>query len=132
MRSVVVVGPDGEEKSGALKVLEWSADQRASRAIKRLGMWWGAGIVGIVMPPHLLWFTLGMVGGPVAAWLAAHEGALVHAQDVACPKCGAPVALEEQAERWPMGARCRPCRMVFWISPATAQAAPIDTPSARE
>jgi endogenous inhibitor of DNA gyrase (YacG/DUF329 family) len=147
-RDVLVVDPRGGEHPTKIRVSYWTEDQRAKRAMKRLGLWWGGAVLGAFMPPHIPWFTIGFFGGPVAAWLAAREGSLIHDQDVACPVCGAPTHIDEQPESWPLGARCKPCHLVFWINaapppadadadanPAEADAASpaaIDTPKASD
>ena len=114
-RPVKVTTSHGQQVLGTLRVHEWSPEERTSRVWKRLGMWWGGALLAIVMPPHFLWVTLGLLGGPIAAWLASRQGAMVQAQDVACPACGTLSHVEETAETWPLGARCSPCRSVFWI-----------------
>lgn len=126
LRDVVVVDPRGKEIPAQIRVLYWTEDQRAKRAMKRLAMWWGGGLLGVFMPPHLLWLSIGLIGGPIVAWIAAREGSLIHDQDVPCPVCGAPTHLDEQPESWPLGARCKPCHLVFWINAAAPNAATAD------
>ena len=118
IRSVKVISARGTEVAAALRVREWSAAQRTSRAWKRLALWWCGGVLGAAMPPHIPWLTIGLVGGPIAAWLASRQGALIHEQEIACPDCGALARIEEQGESWPLGARCEPCRAVFWVEGA--------------
>lgn len=100
-----------------LKVHRWSVEERTARVWKRLGMWGGGAMVAAVVPPHIPWFVIGMTGAPVAAWLASRQRALIEAQTIPCPDCGTPAEIEEQAENWPLGARCKPCGNVFWTSP---------------
>jgi hypothetical protein len=117
-RPVKVTSPHGKEVSAELRVLVWTPEQRRTRAVKRLGVWWLGGLLGAAMPPHFPWLAIGLIGGPVAAWLASREAELIQDQQVTCPDCGTASHLEEQAESWPVGARCDPCRSVFWINPA--------------
>jgi hypothetical protein len=105
-----------------VKIQRWSTEQRTKRAWKRLAIWWSGTLAATVIPPHFPWLTLGFLSGPIVAWLASRQGALILKQDVVCPDCGTPSSLDEQAENWPTGARCSPCGNVFWISPAQAAA----------
>ena len=116
-RQVIITSPTGKESSSTIRVQEWPADVRTTRAWKRLGMWWGGGLFAALIPPHFPWLGLGLIGGPIAAWLASKQGALVIKQEVTCPDCGTTTTLDEQAEAWPIGVRYSPCRGVYWISP---------------
>lgn len=114
-RVVTTVSPYDKRVAGTLRVREWSADQRSVRAIKRLlACWAGALVVGGI-PPHLPWFALMFLAGPVAASLAWRLHGTILAQEIACPDCATRVAVEEQPEGWPLNARCRGCRNIFSI-----------------
>jgi hypothetical protein len=119
-RPVTITGPTGKESASTLRVQEWPPEVRTKRAWKRLALWWGIGLFAALIPPHFPWITLAFIGGPIAAWLASRQGALVLQQEVTCPDCGTTATLEEQAESWPIGVRCSPCRGVFWIAPKSA------------
>ena len=114
-RLVTVKSPTGKENAATLRVHVFSPEQRTARVWKRLGMWWGGALGAAVIPPHIPWLTIGLLGGPIAAWLASRERATLLEQKVACPDCGALAPLERQPANWPLGARCEPCRRVFWI-----------------
>jgi hypothetical protein len=117
-RPVIVTGPHDKPVASTLRVQAWTPEERTARIWKRLLKWWGASLVAVIVPPHLPWFTIAFLGGPIAAWLASRQQEMVQEQPVACPECGALSVLEEQPASWPMGARCEPCRHVFWINPA--------------
>ena len=116
-RPIKTVGTKNTEVETTLRVLEWTPEMRSKRVWRRLAKWWGAALLAALVPPHIPWFTLTFLGGPIAAWLASRQHLLVPAQQISCPDCGTPSELEEQAETWPLGVRCKPCRSVFWISP---------------
>jgi hypothetical protein len=120
-RPVTVTSSHGKELAANLRVLAWTDEERQTRVMKRLAMWWAGALGFAVVPPHFPWLTIGLVGGPIAAWLASRQGAMVQSQDVKCPDCGTPAHIDEQPESWPIGARCETCRTVFWISPADAE-----------
>jgi len=123
-RPVKLAGPSGKEVAGTLRMHVWSDDERTSRVWKRLLTWWGCAIGAAVCPPHIPWLTIGLVGGPIAAWLVSRQGATIQEQDVACPDCGTLSHVDARNETWPLGARCEPCRTVFWISQATPEQPP--------
>jgi hypothetical protein len=115
-RPVKITSPYEKTITTTVRVLEWTPEERSSRVMKRLGMWWGGALCAALVPPHIPWFTIAFLGGPFAAWLASRQKAMLQEQDVTCPDCGTPSHLDEQAETWPLGARCSPCRTVFWIT----------------
>lgn len=127
-RPVKVTSSYGKEVASTVRVHEWTAEERTARVWKRLLKWWGAALFAALVPPHIPWFTLVFLSGPVAAWLTSRQGAMVEQQDAHCPDCGQAAPIEEQAESWPLGVRCEPCRNVFWINPADAAVSPAGTP----
>jgi hypothetical protein len=116
-KPVKITSPYDKQLETTLKVHEWTADEQSSRTWRILAKWWIAALLAALVPPHIPWFTIAFLGGPIAAWLASRQGAMIQKQDVTCPDCGAQSSIEEQPETWPLGARCSPCRTVFWISP---------------
>lgn len=117
---VTVTGPHDKPVASTLLVHKWSPEERTARGWKRLLMWW-AGMIAVVIPPHFPWLIIAFLGGPIAAWMASRQKSMVQSQQVACPECGALSAIDEQAESWPLGARCEPCRHVFWINLASPE-----------
>ena len=123
-RSVVMLAPAGRRRAATLPVRTWNEGERFVRAVKRLGLFWGAALVAAIIPPHWPWFSLCVLIGPIAAYLRWNEAGTLQACAIECPNCGAAVAFEEQAERWPAAARCTECRDVFSIEPAADAAKP--------
>jgi hypothetical protein len=117
IRAVVATSALGVKQDGELRVTDWSDAARASRAWKRLALWWFLALIVVVVPPHVPWVTIAFVGGIVAATLAMRQRAFLHAQTIDCPDCKTAVAIDEQPETWPLGARCKECALVFWIEP---------------
>jgi hypothetical protein len=101
-----------------LKIERWSTEARTRRVWKRVAIWLLGTMAATLIPPHIPWFTLGFLSGPIVIWLALRQRALILEQSVVCPDCGTPSSLDEQAENWPTGVRCAPCGNVFWVSPA--------------
>lgn len=115
--NVVLTSPNGIKADAELRITEWTDNKRAAIAYKRLGMWWVAALFLIIIPPHILWFSIAFIGGIVAAILAMRQQALVHPQEVVCPDCHTPAKINEQPAVWPLGARCGECRLVLWVEP---------------
>jgi hypothetical protein len=86
-------------------------------------MWWGAALFAAIIPPHIPWLLLLLSIGPIAATRAMRQKSLIHRQTVTCPDCGHACEIEEQAESWPLGARCSPCQSVVWMEPTSTPAA---------
>ena len=114
---MVATSSAGAKLDAELLVTDWSDGARAARAWKRLALWWFLAVIVVIVPPHVPWFTIAFLGGPIAAALAMRQRALIHAQPIGCPDCKTPASLEEQPGAWPLGARCGECRLVFWIEP---------------
>lgn len=114
-RAIVVTSPNGVKVDTELRVTDWPEATRTARAGKRLALWWLAAVVAAIVPPHIPWFTICFLGGPIAAILAMRQRGLIHTQTVECPDCKTPANLDEQPEAWPVGARCGECRSVFWL-----------------
>jgi hypothetical protein len=112
---IKVTSPTGKQVDAAVRVQRWSSQEKTTRIWRRLGTWWGGAMIAAVVPPHIPWFTIGFLGGPVAAWLVSRRRGTVLAQELKCPDCGTPASIEEQPESWPLGARCESCRRVFWM-----------------
>jgi hypothetical protein len=117
-RPVKVTSNYGKELTTTLAVHEWSSEEQSRRVWKRFGMWSGASVFALLVPPHVPWFILVFLSGLVATWLATRQGAMVKPQQVVCPDCGTSSPIEEQPEAWPLGVRCSPCGNVFWVTKA--------------
>lgn len=114
-RAVATTAPAGKRGQALVRVRTWSEGERFVRAVKRLGFFWGAGVLAAIIPPHWPWLSLCVLIGPVAAYLTWNQPGTVQAGELPCPNCGHAVALEEQPEHWPACARCTECRDVFAI-----------------
>ncbi len=121
-RSVVMVAPTGKRREATLQVRTWNEGERFVRAVKRLGLFWGAAVVAAIIPPHWPWLSICLLVGPIAAYVTWNQPGTVQGREVECPNCGAAVAFEEQAEHWPAAARCAECRDVFSIELAAEAA----------
>jgi hypothetical protein len=116
-RTVTTTAPSGKHGQAIVHVRTWNEGERFVRAVKRLGLFWGAAIIAAVIPPHWPWLSICLLLGPLMAWLTWNQPGTVQAGEIPCPTCARGVELEEQAEHWPVAARCPDCRDVFSIAP---------------
>ncbi len=117
-RPVTTVGAKGKRGDGALRLREWSNEERMTRALKRLGICWLLAVPLLFVPPHIILGASVFALGPILAFLASRESARVQEQKIACPDCGAEVPVDEQPASWPLAARCRQCLDIFSIERA--------------
>jgi hypothetical protein len=114
-RPVKTTGSKQRVGTGTIRLREYSQQERTSRAMKRLGLVWLLAIPAAGIPPHIPWFVLVILSGPLFAWLASSQTGTIFAQEIPGPDCGAPTPVEEQPESWPLNARCRKCGCIFGI-----------------
>ncbi len=107
----VLVYAGHADTSARLDEVVWTQAQRVQRALKALGLAWGAAIAAVFLP--LLHFVLVpalLIAGPVAALVRYREQRSLRGFEGACPACGA--ALEERRAmplRDEVAIRCDAC-----------------------
>lgn len=114
--SVTTTSTYDKKGTGTLRVHRWSDQDRTSRAMKRLAMFWGGALLAAVVPPHFPWLILGGLAGIVTAWFTSRSKGTLEAGTLACPDCNATVDVEEQPEEWPLNARCKECGNFFVVA----------------
>lgn len=85
---VKVTDAVGGSADGVLTVHSWDRSYRMKRALKILGGFWFVGL--FIIPLPLIHFTspLFLLAGPVLAYLAFYQEAVVAGGRANCPKCG--------------------------------------------
>src|SRR5688572_19190049 len=79
---------------GILRVHVWSPAERRKRALKVLGICWGAALVSVIMPlVHFVLVPGFLVLGPVAAFFVFAQEAQIQGCESSCPSCGQPLYL---------------------------------------
>lgn len=94
-----------------LEVRHWDSRQRLMRAIKGLGICWGAALFAVLLPVlHWVLVPSLLIGGPLFAFLRYHERMTVLAARGSCPACGVELSFAlGQASRRRMLLRCDHC-----------------------
>lgn len=104
--------------SAELPVQHFSVGMRLWRACKRLGLVSGVGLLLIPVPlMHICGAAVALVVGPLAAAWAAKPSACMGECEVACPRCGRPVALSNQNTGWPVRVQCLQCSSMIELTP---------------
>ncbi|MEW5737669.1 MAG: hypothetical protein AB1938_02020 [Myxococcota bacterium] len=82
------------------------------------------GNVGLVMVPiphvHLCLFPLAFILGPIVGVAAWRDRAVLGQGAIACPRCGAEVALPAELPGWPARVTCERCAIMVEINLARA------------
>lgn len=102
-----------------LPVDHLSSGARALRALLRLGIVSGVGVVVMLIPlVHLCGLTVALLGGPIAGVLTFRQSALIGAGSVSCPKCSEQVAMPPGLAGWPARVHCPKCGAMVELNPA--------------
>lgn len=109
--SVKILGDDGKETRGQVYVRTFPPRERIFRALKFLGLGWGAAVVAVFIPIlHFILVPLFLIAGPAIAFWAYGQTSVVLGGQGTCPHCGASLPLERSADRWPLDDLCSRCR----------------------
>jgi hypothetical protein len=104
-----------------LPVLELSTGARVVRALVRLGIVSGIGLLILPVPlMHLCGVITAAVVGPIAAVFAFRGRARVGAGSITCPKCAQPLPVPDKLIGWPARFQCLDCKAMIELTPAGA------------
>ncbi|MBK7367752.1 MAG: hypothetical protein KAY61_03465 [Candidatus Eisenbacteria bacterium] len=74
----------------ALRVRDWDAPERTSRAVRALATCWGLAVLAVFLPVlHFVLVPSLLVAGPVVALSRLRERCTVRGASGTCPACGA-------------------------------------------
>lgn len=108
---LAVIDSVREPRDVELRVEALPRKERLKAALQRLGIAWGAAVVGALVP--LLHFVLVpglLLAGPIFALLSLRRSVrLVAGQVVPCTKCSAPIVIEGEHLGWPARLDCPGC-----------------------
>ena len=98
-------------REAQLEIRQWSPRQRLIRALKGLGMCWGAALLAVLLPVlHWVLVPSLLIGGPLFAFMRYHERMTIVAARGPCPACGVELSCAlGQASRRSMMVRCDHC-----------------------
>lgn len=93
-----------------LPVHQLSAGARAWRALRRMSIVSGVGLVLLLVPlMHVCGFVIALLAGPIAGAFAWKDSALIGTGEVPCPKCSEVVPLPAKLSGWPARVHCPKC-----------------------
>ena len=107
----VKVQGDGKESPGEVFVESWSPRVRLLRALKFLGICWGAMVVAVFVPIlHFILVPALFIAGPIVAAVIYQQPSVVLGGFGACPYCGQEMQIVRSRDRWPLDDLCDHCR----------------------
>lgn len=109
---IQIYGPRTQRLTPAtVRVESWDRRGRAKRALKMLGMCWGAAIVLVPFPIlHLTLVPLLLLTGPFAAAYVFSRDRVILDGAGDCPDCGKPFRVARLAYRFPQSDLCEHCQ----------------------
>jgi hypothetical protein len=82
-------GYSGNRTSAFITIEDLQLRRRLARAVRTLGLWWGAGVVCVFIPiAHFVLVPSCLVGGLAAAGYRLSVRRIVTAARATCPDCG--------------------------------------------
>ena len=107
----------GEKTSaGETRVQRWDRPARIRRAAKIWAGCWAAAALSVLIPvAHFLLVPAFFLAGPIVAFSRWRQVSSVLGGDGACPACGAPMWIAENADEWPLFQLCESCRTTIRI-----------------
>jgi hypothetical protein len=118
---VLLVSSNDRQSTGRVQVLSWSPPERTRRALKTLGICWGAAIISIMFPVvHFVLVPGFFLGGPIAAFFIWAQESKILGGDCACPSCSSRLQVTKARPRWPISDVCPKCHEAIRIAPRVA------------
>jgi hypothetical protein len=112
----VKVQGDGKESSGEVFIESWSPRVRLIRALKFLGICWGAMVIAVFIPIlHFILVPAFFVAGPIVAAIIYQQTSVVLGGFGICPYCGEEMSIVRSRDRWPLDDLCDHCRRTVAI-----------------
>lgn len=109
--SVRIFSSDNKESTGTVHVQEYNPTERLMRALKLLGMFWGAAIVSICIPlAHFVLVPLFFIGGIVAFLFTYSLKNIVTGGTGTCPACQSDLTIVRMENNWPLTDVCTQCK----------------------
>lgn len=109
----VVIGVMDSSRPGQvamLPVTTLSSGERAWRGLKRMLLVSAIGLCVVPLPLlHVCGAVVALIVGPIAGVFAARARAVFGACEVACAKCGQPLAIVDGTPGWPARVHCSKC-----------------------
>jgi hypothetical protein len=106
-----------ESTPAQLKVIEFTKEQRIDRAAKRLGLFWGIGILCILIPfLHFFLVPSFLIVGIYALVTTLEEHKFILSADGLCPSCKKNISFRKLKYKLGLKDVCPQCRQDLKIS----------------
>jgi hypothetical protein len=116
---VELVGKLGNKTSGNANIQHWEQKERMRRAMRALGITWGAMIVSVFIPlAHFILVPALLIAGPIVANWVYKQQDMIMGGEAICPQCGKPFHIIRTTLKWPLNDTCSECHENVTISPA--------------
>jgi hypothetical protein len=110
--------PVGKIAPGIVEYYQWSQQERFSRALKTLGIFWGLSAASVILPILHFFLVPGffLAGVAMFFWIRSQSEVLLGGRGT-CPECGKDFEVVRAPVRWPIRDLCSHCRCEVEISP---------------
>ena len=110
-------GPSNRVTLGSLRLESWDQRDRARRALKFLGIYWGLALCSIVLPvAHFVLVPGFLLGGPIAAYFVYQKKERIAGGEGQCPECNSFLPLAQSHVHWPISDLCAQCQKEIKIT----------------
>jgi hypothetical protein len=107
---VKVIGSNGKEQSGEVRIQSFNPAQRLLRALKFLGICWGLALISVFIPIAHFFLVPGFFfAGLIISYFVYGMESVVLGGESICPNCGAFLPIARGKEKWPLTDLCAKC-----------------------
>ena len=101
-----------KETPGEVKIQTFSKKEKGMRALKSLGIFWGAAVASILIPfAHFILVPGFLLAGvAVPFYIYSTDNIILEGAGV-CPKCAESLVIHRSAHKWPLREICKHCRV---------------------
>lgn len=116
--SVRVSSNTSEPVSAVIQVTTFSHNQRLSRGLKTLGVFWAISAFTVLIPiAHFVLVPLFFVIGPIAASVVYKKTSKIVGGSIPCPICKHAFEIAQNPVTWPAKEICSHCRGQIRLTP---------------
>lgn len=103
-------GMETPPSAGVVSIVTWSAQERSRRAFKLLGICWGIGLFGVIIPlVHFVLVPGMLIAGIVGFLHQSKQATLILGGKGSCPECQKEFRIAKAADKFPMAEVCENC-----------------------
>ena len=108
--SVRIKGLKGLVTEGTIQYRTWEDRERTLRALKGLGLAWGAAAVAVFIPLlHFVLVPVLLIAGPILAVTLVGQKEIILGGNGICPDCKLAFHIARMAATWPASDICNHC-----------------------